>query len=288
MTRAVRFTISGHAAETDAPTVEDVLDQMRDFLDILRGVEEAAVGAPGSAIEWRVVHASRSSPLALEIQPFPKQFATNIDARVEIVVAETARGLAALQYRAERPRHFTNDVMRKAQRAFKRVTNGISASGADFGPGLPKIDLTRSVARNAAQNVETVLASPDKPYQEIGSIEGYFQGVEMDGYGRRVAHVMDRISGEPIKCVIARDAKAAIHDLASREIRDVWRYMRVLVHGRIFFNGPGKVDHVDAEGFRFFATRDDLPQINDIIDPDFTNGMRSEEYLERLRDGTLS
>jgi len=288
MSRAVKFTISGHGAETDAPTVEDVLDQMRDFLDILRGVEEAAVGAPGSAIEWRVVHASRNSPLALEIRPFPKQFATNIDARVEIVVTETARGLAALQYRAERPRHFTNDVMRKAQRAFKRVTNGIGMSGADFGPGLPTVALTPSVARTAVRNVETVLASPDKPYQEIGSVEGYFQGVEMDGYGRRVAHVLDRITGERIKCVIARNEKAAIDDIASRQIRDVWRYTRVLVHGRIFFNGPGNIDHVDAEGFRFLAMRSDLPQIDDIIDPDFTNGMRSEEYLERLRDGTLS
>jgi len=288
MTRAVRFTISGDGAETDAPTLEDVLDQMRDFLDILRGVEEAAVGAPGSVIEWRVVHASRASPLALEIQPFPKQFATNINKRVEIVVTETAWGLAALQDRAERPRHFTNDVMRKARRAFMRVTNGIGVSGADFGPGLPKIALTPSVARGAARNVETVLASRDKPYQEIGSIEGHFRGVEMDGYGRRIAHVLDRISGDLVKCVIGRDAKAAIDAVASRQIGDVWHTTRVLVHGRIFLNGPGKVDHIDAEGFRFVAARSDLPTIDDIIDPDFTDGMRSEEYLERLRDGTLS
>jgi hypothetical protein len=45
---------------------------------------------------------------------------------------------------------------------------------------------------------------------------------------------------------------------------------------------------VDAEEFIFLRQRSDLPQIDEIIDPDFTGGIRTEEYLEKLRDGTLS
>jgi len=43
----------------------------------------------------------------------------------------------------------------------------------------------------------------------------------------------------------------------------------------------------DAE-FRFFRDRIDIPQIDSILDKDFTEGLASEEYLERLRNGHLS
>ncbi len=42
MGRVVKLRISGRGSETDAPTVEDALDQMRDHLDVMKGVEEAA------------------------------------------------------------------------------------------------------------------------------------------------------------------------------------------------------------------------------------------------------
>jgi hypothetical protein len=103
MSRIIKLRISGKGTDTDAPTVEDALDQVTDYLDILRGVEEAVAGTPTSALEWRIVDASRQSPLALAIQAFPRHFATNIDRMVEIVTTETARGLAILQSRAERP-----------------------------------------------------------------------------------------------------------------------------------------------------------------------------------------
>ena len=44
--RVVRIRIRGHGAETDAPSVEDLLDQVRDYVEILKGVE-AAIAADG-------------------------------------------------------------------------------------------------------------------------------------------------------------------------------------------------------------------------------------------------
>jgi hypothetical protein len=285
MSRTIKLTISGKGAGTDAPTVEDALDQIRDYLDILRGVEEAVAGTPTSALDWRLVDASRNSPLAFEIQAFPRQYATNIDQRAEIVTTETARGLAIIQVRPERPPHFTNHVMRKAHRIFERATNGIGVSEADFGKSLPKVHITPTIGRNGARNIDMVLTRPEKPHQELGSIEGYFQGIERGGWDRRVAYVIDRITGETIRCVVS-DTLAP--ELESREIGEVWRYRRVEVRGRIHFSGGGRVDHLAADEFIFLRQRSDLPQIDEIIDPDFTGGIRTEEYLERLRDGTLS
>jgi hypothetical protein len=285
MSRVIKLRVNGRGAGTDAPTVEDVLDQIRDYVDILRGVEAAVAGTPTSALDWRIIDAHRNSPLEFDIQAFPRQYATNIDQRAEIVTTETARGLAILQARAERPPHFTNNVMRKAHHIFQRVTNGLNLSEADFGDQLPKVQITSTVARNAARNIDLVLLRPDKPYKEIGSIEGYLQGAVLGAYSRRVVNVVERVTGEDVRCVVTGPA---IAELESREIRDVWGYSRVEVHGQIHFAGLGRIDHVEAETIRFLRRRHELPQIDDIIDPDFTGGMRTEEYIERLRDGTLS
>ena len=105
MATVVKISVSGHGPGTDAPTVEDAIDELRDYLDIFRGVEEAVAGTPNSAVIWRMVDAKRASPLAFDIQAFPKQYATNIDDRVEIILTATARGMATLQARAGEASH---------------------------------------------------------------------------------------------------------------------------------------------------------------------------------------
>jgi hypothetical protein len=285
MSRVVKISVSGTAPDTDAPLVEDALDEIRDVVEILRDVEAAAAGTSATAIAWRMTNASKSSPLAFEIQAFPKHFATNIDQRVDIVLTETARGLASLQARPERPRHFTDDVMKRVRRVLERVTNGLGVAAVDFGVGLPPVRITATVAKIAARNVDLIMDSPDKPYKELGSIEGYLQGVERDGFGRAIAHVIERVTGQTVKCVVDG---LALPELETKEIRDILRNRRVQVAGLIHFVGLGKIDRIEARGLRFMQSKSDLPQIDDIMDPDFTGGMRSEEYLERLRDGTLS
>jgi hypothetical protein len=285
MSRTIKLRISGRGAGTDAPTVDDALDQIKDYVDILRGVEEAVSGTQTSALDWRLVDAHRNSPLEFDIQAFPKQFATNVDQRVEIVTTQTARGFAILQARAERPPHFTNNVLRKAHQVFERVTNGLGFSEVDFGAELPKIHITPSVGRSAARNIDFVLDKPGRPYQEIGSMEWYLRAVARGAYNRRVVYVVERITGEEVRCLVTGAAAA---ELEAREIRDIWRNRRIETSGRIHFSSLGKIDYVEAQTMKFLRNRSDLPQLDDIIDPDFTGGMRTEEYLERLRDGTLS
>lgn len=39
---------------------------------------------------------------------------------------------------------------------------------------------------------------------------------------------------------------------------------------------------------RFLRSQSELPQVNDIIDFDFTSGMTSEDYIERQRSSRAS
>jgi hypothetical protein len=106
MARVITLLISGAGAGTDAPTVDDVLAQVRDHFDILDAIEEAVAESGGNAIDWRMVGASMDSPLALRVAAFPKDYAVNIDQRAELTVRHTAAGLNSLQAGAERPPYF--------------------------------------------------------------------------------------------------------------------------------------------------------------------------------------
>jgi len=283
MTKTVKLSIRA-SGETESPTVEDLLAQLRDYFAILEGVEEAIAPDGRQAIQWRIVAATTNSPLAFEAVAFPIDFAVNIDQRVDLVTQQTALGLAVLKNRNERPPYFTDKVLLRAEQLFKRVTNGLSETKIEYGDGLPGLDITPTVARIAASNTRQVLAPPDKPYDELGSVEGYAKSIERDGFGRYILWVKHRLTGETIKCLASGPA---ITELETHQIRDVWRGRRVQVYGKMHFKGLGILSQVEATQVRFLRDRKELPDYEEILDENFTGGLRTEEYLTRLRDGQL-
>jgi hypothetical protein len=275
-----KIRISGSGAGTDAPSVEDLLDQVRDYLEILHGVEEAVAEDGAPAIDWRIVDASRNSPLALECQAFPRNHAVNIDRRAELVMNCTAKGFQLLQTTAERPEYFTDKVLTKARGIFDRVTNGLNLTEVDFGEGLPPILITPVIARGAAANTDHVLKPVSKPYREFGSVERYFQGVERDGFGRKLLYIRHRVTGDIIKCIVSGKA---LMEVERHQIAEVFHNQRVQVTGMLHFKSLGRLSQVEVNEVRFLRSRSELPQVNDIIDRDFTGGMTSEDYIERQR-----
>lgn len=281
MARTIKLSISARG-ESDSPKVDDFINQVRDYFEILNGVEQAIAEDGTNAIEWRIVGATTNSPIALEAQAFPTVYAVNIDRRVEMVTRQTALGLQQIRMRRERPSYFTDKVLARVERLFERVTNGLETTVVDFGDELPKLEITPAAAREAAANVRSVLTPPDKPYTELGSIEGTARSIDRDGWGRLILYVHSRLSGEEVKCVVTGQAA---DDLGEHQIREVWRGRRLQVYGTLHFKGMGKLQQLEAIRIRFLRDRSDLPGIDDIFDPDFTGGLRSDEYLARLRDG---
>ncbi len=290
MARKIKLTVRARG-ETDSPTVEDLLGQLRDYFSILEGVEEAVAPDGRQALQWRIVSATTNSPLSFEAAPFPIDYAVNIDQRAELVTRQTALGLIVLRERNERPPYFTDKVLLRAEQLFKRVTNGLSETKIEYedtaqkDARLPSLYLTATNARAAANNTRLILTPPDKPYEELGSIEGYAKSIERDGHGRYILRVKHRLSGEEIKCVASGHA---VSELETHQIRDVWRGRRIQVYGTLHFKGLGILDRVDATKVRFLRERSELPDYSDIQDEKFTGGLRTEEYLVRLRDGKLS
>lgn len=285
MPRKIKLVISGRGAETDAPAVEDVLDQLRDYHDILKGVEEALAEDGKRAIDWRIVNASRNSPLTFEFEAFSHDFAVNIDRRAESVASATAAGMYALQTQSERPPYFNDEVLRKTECFFERLTNGIDRAVVDYGGDLPALSPTRQIAGTATKNIETILAPESKPYVENGSVEVFVLGVGIDGRGKRLLSVRSRLAGDEFRCVVSDEAAKEIQ---TRQIGEVWRNLRAELTGKIYYKSLGRISRVEAQSIRFFRRNAELPDIGDIQDESFTGGRRSEDFLERVRRGELS
>jgi len=285
MSDPIRLTIRAQNTETDAPTVEDLLAQIGDWNSILCGVEEAIAEDGAREIEWRVTGASKNSPLAFELTASPRRHGMNIERRTKQVKEQISTGLSALRSKPERPSYFTEPVLEKAERLFEWVTNGLSLTKIELGDDLPTIEITPPEAKLAAKNIMAVRKPKEKPYREIGSLEGNLQRVERDGYGRPLLYVKLRVSDETVKCIARGSAQTEVEH---HEIADIWKNKRVRVFGTIYYKTLGQIMQVESDVVQFLPSREELPRASEIVDENFTGGLKSEEYLERLRNGDLS
>jgi hypothetical protein len=60
------------------------------------------------------------------------------------------------------------------------------------------------------------------------------------------------------------------------------------VFGTIHYRAPGRMTQIECDSVQFLRPRDELPRAIDIVDANFTSGLTSEEYLERLRNGDFA
>lgn len=285
MVKPVKISISGTGTSTDAPTVEDLLRQLRDLFEILESVE-AAVSEDGTiAMEWRITDVSRNSPLTFEATAFPIDHAMNIDRRAAVVQHAVATGFQTLRAEGIRPSYFNETVLTKVERISDRLTNGLNLTSIDFGTPDGKVDITPTVAREISRNVKSVQSPAERPFQELGSVEGYYVRVEVDGHNRSILHIRDRMFGDLVKCILRKGAREAV---AEQKVKQILERSRVLVTGTVHYRGLGSVNYIDADDVRILRSRKELPGVAEIVDPDFTDGLSSEAYLKALRNGQLN
>lgn len=284
MTKPIKITVRGTDNRgDDAPTVQDLLSQVQDQVDILKAVEEAISGDGKEKIVWRVTDVTKNSPITFEITPYPKNHGMDIQSRANDVIAATAKGLQTLMVQGERPLHFTDVVLKKIENINNRVTNGLAGSTVDFSEyeDAPQYELTHTTAAKTVKKIAEIRVPAHRPHREIGSVEGYIKTVGRDGFGRPVLTMATRIDGTDLKCV---SSDGGLDRIGHLEVGAVIRGMRVRVHGLLYFKSPEALDRIEVERVELFEKTDDLPAIQDLIDPEFTGGLEAVEFMRLRRD----
>lgn len=283
MAKPVRLTIKGAGEAGDnAPPVEDLLGQLSDYVEILKGVEKAIGDDHGNQIVWRVTDAERENPISFELTPTPAVPGVFIGQRAADIERIAQTGLVALRNGDTRPPYFTDDTLAKARRMHARVRNGladtvISAPDVDDDP----IVIDATVAINVERAFDELKAAAPVPYRELGSVEGYVSKAELDGHGRAVLRFWARTNGAEIKAIATGEAFKQLEEL---RLSDVWHGVRVRVYGTISYKHLGVIDGLSATGIEVLD-RVELPGIDDIVDPTFTGGLSAEQFLaEQRRD----
>lgn len=280
MSGPIRLIIKGSVeGGTDAPTVEDLLGQVRDFVDILRGVEKA-LEPDGNKIVWRVTNVTQNSPITFELSPYAVDQAAYVGARAERVERAAGDGLAALQAGVERPAYFTDDVLPKARKLYARVTNGLADTRIEF-PVTGPVEITPIAAREVERIAKAKASSASVAYREVGSLEGFFAKAELDGSGRPVLWFRHRLDNVLVKAIGTGDAFRQIERF---RLGEVWGGARIRVYGTISYKDLGVVEGLTATGIEVLD-QETLPGLDDIIDPYFTGGMSTEAFLEGVRNG---
>lgn len=281
MARPVRITVVGVAdTVSDAPTVDDLFGQLRDFADVLKGVERAMLPGRGSELVWRITDAAKNSPLSIELTPFSVDAGAIVAQRATEVERAAAEGILALQRGEMRPAYFTEDVLQKAKRLHQRVQKGLASTTIVFEPGVaPDIIIDRPKAQETERLADVAIGQASTPYREIGSVEGFITKPELDGHGRAVLRFKARLTGEEVKAYASGEA---FHQIEQLRLSDVWHGARVRVYGLISYRSLGQIDVINARGIELLDNGS-LPDIDDIIDPNFTGGLSTEEFLRRQR-----
>lgn len=228
---------------------------------------------------------TRNSPLSFEITPFPKTYGMNIELRAEQVVTSAAKGMRALVSGDDRPAYFSSELVDRVEKVFERVANGLAATAVDFSgyQDAPALEITKLTVGRQVIAIHEFRSPRPVPHKELGSVEGIITRVELDSYQRPVLWLKSRLDGQSFKCIAVG---GALDRIGHYEVADVLKGMRITVYGMVSYRDLEVIGTVEVDGVHVFSDDNELPDFENIVSPNFTNGVEASEYLKAMhQDG---
>lgn len=159
----------------------------------------------------------------------------------------------------------------------KRPTGICPNCGSD----VDAANVTRIQKRRFAEAgpLELVEFRPDRSRKEVGSVEGRLIGVG-SFRGKPAIRIRERKSGRAIWCEVSPADRGRVADAAS--FNEVWENRRVRIRGEIQFGSDGKISGAVAHRVQVVSPR--KVSVEELRDPEFTEGMTAVEYLRHRRE----
>jgi len=210
----------------------------------------------GGELDWRLVNLSLNSPVRAELRPFSRE-GSEVPDQAVIMAAEQAFGiLEAVNDDGSEPA-----VQRLPEESKRRLRTLLAPLRDRSGSFSIKIGSRpeRVVRAAPAQRALAALAEVRRrPRPELGSIEGQILAATTY-YGQPALRIRRFLTGEDVLCVFAPSSAAEIG--AEHTLAEVWTGRRVVVSGKISFDGTGKAQVVYAEALRVLERQTVLEEI---------------------------
>lgn len=282
MKERVKITITPSVSDSNLLTVEDAMQQVLDYFDLLRSADKSLDDK--ETIVWRLKSVTTNSPFTVVAEPYGHDPAISVERHAAIVLRRFKDGINAviddsdnIPNWIEADKHFQNTL--------KRNLNGIGRTDIDFGEGIEPIIISHKIADQARKNLEKRKLSKEQDLTHSchGSTEGSITSVSRY-YGKPCFYLHPRQGDKDIRCIVSEQVAEEIG--TAHSLSEVWGNSRVIVEGLISYNTNGVPENIQVKSISGIQEKD--ISLNDIYDLDFTGNLTTKEYQEKLREGTLN
>lgn len=282
MAEKVKIKIQPSGGVSTSLTVEDAMQQILDYMDMLRAAD---LSKPSEKVVWRLESASTNSPLEVTA------FATGYDPSISIGLQarqsaeRVSTTFETLEGGGRIPEWMDDTSVNTAERILKRNMNGIGRTDIIINDQPPKT-IVHSTAKVALLTIEksriqSQLEKPDWTRVEYGAVEGEVISTTSH-YSKPAIVIRERLSGDKIYCILSDELanEAGI----THNWQETWEQKRFSINGELHYSESGKLSKINATSLEEISFQDvDLKEIRQL---DLIENKPPDEIHERLwKDG---
>ena len=278
MARRVTLKVEAPKDHPDVLAVQDAMQQVLDYFRLL-----TPEGKSAGEVVWRLTFATTSSPLTVVAEAVSLHTDVDVSLLAAAQIKSFARNLRDLRG-GKIPHTWSQSKANVALSVVRRTFNGIGATEVAFDDeDEAPIRIDTSAAKESLAKLQEAPIHQFRAHSERGAVEGNLVEI-MTYYNAPAILIREHGTAAEVICTINQETVDEINEAIRAD--DVWHRRRVSVHGMLHYDDKGKIIRVLSDSVALIPTPRDVT-INELRDPDFTAGLDTIDYLERLREGEL-
>ena len=279
--RAVRVKILDVGSSGIAASA--LLAQLRNVIAFLKSMDKSLATEGREKIKWVVKQMAIEPPLVLDVVPEPK--AQALEREIDRHMAKVANGVvemfADVQSDARVAGKYSQLSLQKAKHLCDFTIKESLPTEFNFSVygNFQPLRITPQNGLLICKGFDKLL-DIDNTFVEFGSVEGHIKKVAIKS-DESCIWIKESQSGQEVKCVLRGETNKRL----------MAKNMEVLVTGnRIGFDGEvtycngEEIGHVLVEGIELFPPEHELPTLEEMYEPNYTEGLDPVTFVRRLRD----
>ena len=275
MDRKISITVYPSEKQSNILLIDDVMKQVLVFFKLLSSDEKH------KELRWELVSIKMESPPVFTAKPISSDPQIDIYALSEQVIDNFDKSMDVL-YTGHLPKEWSGNDYRKVVSDFiSGVKNGIGKIEIDYHDDYGHVVFDKSIAEHVSDRLKKnddfydFLRSGRKR-SEVGSIDGRI--VAVGEYNKEPAiQIYYRLKNAYIWCLVPVDIRNKIQ----LSFSDIWESRRIKVSGELRYSDAGKLTRIIANKIDLYES--EKVGIDDLYDPDYTGGLSSVEYINKIR-----